>query len=204
MGLFFVSCSTTKKNSVPELSSLKGKKVALVDVDGEETARKVIEVALINQLVQRGTFILISKQDVQQARIAPEQDPTDWKGIARRAGAEVALRAKVVRFDAQEQTGTMTEEVYDSQLAAEQGTDGKTQRVYRVKSLEGNVQVQLEFTTLVPSGKVLEDPTRFALAEAQEKVVESEKNSSIHLPLRLRFLENLANNAFKDFFERYN
>jgi len=203
MGLFFVSCST-KKNSVPELSSLKGKKVALVDVDGEETARKVIEVALINQLVQRGTFILISKQDVQQARIAPEQDPTDWKGIARRAGAEVALRAKVVRFDAQEQTGTMTEEVYDSQLAAEQGTDGKTQRVYRVKSLEGNVQVQLEFTTLVPSGKVLEDPTRFALAEAQEKVVESEKNSSIHLPLRLRFLENLANNAFKDFFERYN
>jgi hypothetical protein len=196
--LFLVSCSTGKKKTEPELSSLRGKKVALVGVDGEDTARKVIEVSLVNQLVQRGTFILISKQDLEQARLAPEQDPMDWKGIAKRSGAEVALRAKVLKFDAQDYSGYTSEEVYDSQLAEEHGTDGKTQRVYKVKSLNGDVQILLEFTTLDDTD------TRSAVAEAQDKVVESEKTSSIHLPARLRFLETLTNKAFKTFFERYN
>lgn len=193
-----VSCSTAKKKTVPELAALHGKKVALVDVDAEPTARKVVEVALVNQLLQKGTFLLVSKQDVETARSAPEQNPMDWLGLAKRAGADYALRAKVLKFDAQEHTGYSSEEVYDSQLAEEQGTDGKTQRVFKAKAIDGHVQVQLDFTN------VLDSDNRSAVAEAKDRVEGDAKKSSIHLTPRLRFLENLSNKAFKDFFDRYN
>lgn len=197
LALSLGACSSAKKKGNLELSSLHGKKVALVGVDGEETSQRVVEVALINQLVQNGTFILLSKQDVEQAKLVPEQDPTDWRGIARRAGGEVALRAKVLNFDAEERQGYSTEEVYDSQLAEEMGTNGKTERVYKVKSLDGYVQVHLDFTLLDNN----EDHS--GIAEAKDRVVASAKDSSIHLPPKLRFLENIANKAFKEFFEKY-
>jgi hypothetical protein len=193
---FMVSCSSAKKKSSPELSDLEGKKVALVSVDGEDTPRKVIEVALVNQLVKRGTFLLVSKQDIETAKAAPDQDPTDWKGIAQRAGADYALRAKVLKFDAPIHEGYSSETVEDSQLAEETG-NGRTQRVFKVKSMEGDVKVELQFTHLS------DGETRSGIAEAQQKVEESAKSSAIHLPPKLRFLEDLSNQAFKDFFDRY-
>src|SRR4051812_36998742 len=92
------ACSTAKKKTLPALSDLQGKKIALVSIEGEATAKKVVEVALINQLIQRGTFILISKQDVETARTAPNQSPTDWQGLAKRVGADYALQAEILQF----------------------------------------------------------------------------------------------------------
>jgi hypothetical protein len=113
-------CSSAKKRSTTsELAALDGKKVALVSVDGEETPRKIVEVALVNQLVQRGTFILVAKEDLAVARVAPDQDPLDWRGIAKKAGADFALRAKVLKFEAPIHEGYSTAEVIDTQLAAE-------------------------------------------------------------------------------------
>lgn len=194
-----IACSHGAKRTTPELSKLEGKKVALIDVDGEDTARRIVEVALINQLVARGTFIIVSKQDVEAARVAPSQNPTDWVGIARRAGADYALRGKVLNFDGDIREGYSSETVEDSQLAAERGPDeGKTERIYKVKSLDGNVRVELQFAATQG------DDIRTAVAEKTGRVVSEGKDEAVHLPPKLRFLENLANAAFKDFFDRYN
>jgi hypothetical protein len=197
MGILLAApgCSHAKKRT-PELSKLQGKKIALVAVTGENTARRVAEVALINQLIQRGTFYLISKEDVDAARAAYSTDPSDWKGIARKAGADYAMIAKVLDFRTDENSGYSKEEVQDSQMKAETG-EAKTERLYKVKSLVGNVKIELQFADLV-SGEV-----RKAVVEKSKTVTADEREGGIHLPLRLRFLEDLCNEAFKDFFDKY-
>lgn len=191
------ACSSTQKKTTPELNSLEGKKVALVSIAGEETARKIVEVALVNQLIQDGTFILIPKQEVENARTQAHLDPTDWKGVATESGAEIALRAKVLHFDAPVQEGYSSVQVEDPQLAEEQGSNGKTERLYKVKSMDGHVRIELSFTNLKDGS------TRTGIAETQQKVEASALESSIHLPPKLRFLEGLANRAFSQFFKEY-
>ncbi len=191
------ACSSGPKKPILELSAFEGKKVALVEVEGESTARSVIEVALVNQLVKRGTFILVSKKDIEQAKTAPHQNPADWQGVAKSAQADVALRAIVKKFEAETQDSYEKEAVIDSQYAAEQGTDGKTERIVPVKTLSGEVQVELLWTSL---GK---NETVSGIAEAKNSIQEKASKSAIHLPPRLRFLETLTNEAFAKFFDRY-
>jgi hypothetical protein len=193
-----VQTQTISQNLRPELSAMEGKKVALVAVEGDDTSKKVIEVALVNVLVQRGTFILIPKSEIDAIRALPEQNPLDWSGIAQKAGADFALRAQVLEFSAETRQGYSTEEVNDSQIAAEQGTDGKTEQVFPVQKLEGKVRVSLEFKDLKTS------LTSTAIAEAQDQIEANAKTSAIHLPPKLRYLENLTNKAFRDFFVQYN
>jgi len=182
--LSLVACSHGAKRTTPELSSLQGKKVALIRVDGEATAKSVVEVALINQLTQKGTFILVSKEDVEAARAAPSQDPMNFKGIAKRGDTR---------------QGYSTETYEDSQLAQEQGESArKAERIYKVKSLTGHVRVELAFTD-VNSGEL-----RSAVAEAEDTVTEEGRTEAIHLPPKLRYLEKLSNQAFAKFFDQYN
>ena len=189
-------CASAKKTT-PELSRMEGKKVALIEVNGEDTPRKVVEIALVNQLVDRGSFELIGKREVQAARDHVDQGVRDWKGIAKRAGAEIALKAKVLEFVADTREGYSAESVEDSQLAEETGTDGKTERLYKVKAIQGKVRVQLTFADLVTGDE------RTGVAEAEEEVRAEGNKGGIHLPPKLRFLEKLSNQAFKNFFEKY-
>jgi hypothetical protein len=192
----FGACSHAPKKT-PELSKLLGKKVALVEVTGETTARRVAEVALINQLTARGTFILISKEDVDAARAAYQQDPSDWKGIAKRSGADYALIAHVLEFKSDVRTGYSHETVQDSLMEKDTGS-ATTDNLYKVKSLTGTVQIELQFAEL-KSGDVHK-----GLTEKTDTVTADERNGGIHLPPRLRFLEGLCNEAFKEFFDKYN
>lgn len=177
---------------------MEGKKVALIDVDGEETARKIVEVALVNQLTRHGSFILANKKEVQDAASAPDLKPGDWKSLAERVGADYALRARVLKFDADTSEGYSRVKEYDSQIAAEQGSDhGEVERLYKVKALRGDIQVELSFTD-AKTGEV-----RTGVAEAQKEVQAEAKNSSAHLPPKLGFLESLSNEAFQRFFEKY-
>ncbi len=192
------ACSSAKKKSSShvELGQFEGKKIALMGIEGEPTAQKIAEVALINQLVQRGSFILIPKQEIEMARKAVEQDPMDWKGIAKKAGAEFALQVQVQAFDAPIHEGYSKREVVDSQLAEEQGSDGRTEQIFKVKSMDGHVKYLLTFTHLT------DIDVKSGVAEAEEKVESSAQSSSIHLPPKLRFLEDLSNKAFREFFEK--
>lgn len=192
-----MGCSSTpKKSDLVSLADLHGKKVALVSVEGEDSARKIAEVALINQLVKHGTFELVSKGAVEKARTDIDQDPSDWMGLAKRSGADLALRVRVEDFRAEVKEGYSKEEVYDSQLAEENGTDGKTERVFKAKALEGDVKFALKFTDL--GTKI----TTHGTAEASDRVEANARTSAVRLPPRLRFLENLSNTAFKKFFDQ--
>jgi hypothetical protein len=197
--LFLAGCSGKKVRTTPELSKLEGKKVALVEVDGEETARNIVEVALVNQLVRTGYFELVSKQDLQAARVAVDVDSSNPMAVARKAGADYALIAKVLAFDANEKQGYSEEKVHDSQLEQETG-NGETTRVYKVKRLDGHVAVELDFTDVRSQEK---GETRSAVAEKTEQVTSEAKTEAAHLPPRLRFLEKLSNEAFQEFFEKY-
>jgi len=189
-------CSSAKKKHEPILSIFKGKKIALVEVEGEATPRSVVEVALVNELIKRGTFELINKREVEAARVRFDQDPTDWRGIAKRAGAEVAMRASVLKFSADENQGYSSVKEFDDQLAAERGKDeGETERLYKVRSMKGEVSVNLEFTDLATG------ESRDGDAHAEETVQADAKSEAIHLPPKLRFLEQLAQKAFERFFE---
>ena len=192
----FASCKTAPKKTTPELAKLAGKKVALVSVEAEDSARSMVEVALVNQLVQRGTFILVSQQDVEAARADFRQDPTNWRALARRAGADVALRAHVIALDATTRTGYDTEVVKDSQWEEETGEETR-KKTYKVKSLTGHVAIRLDFTDLS------NDDNRTGVAIADEVVKAEEKKSPAILPMKLSFLEKLTNAAFKKFFIDY-
>ncbi len=195
--LLSLGCSSAQKaQKVSALSGLEGKKIALISVEGEETSKKIVEVALVNQLIRKGSFNLVPKQEVEAARAEPQQNPMDWKGIAARTGADYALVVHVLDFSADTREGYSTEEIYDSQLAAEQGTDGKTQRVFKLKSMEGHVKMEIRFR---PVGAGADQS---GTAEASQRVEENARSSSIHLPPKLRFLEELSNRAFKEFFDR--
>lgn len=192
-------CSGRKVQEPLSLSEVKGKKVALVDIDGgEDTAQAVVETALVNQLVRRGTFILVSKQAVEAAKAAPDQDLTDWKGLARRAGADYALRAKILDFTANTRTGYSSETVEDSRLAEETG-EGKTERLYKVKRMTGHVAVDLDFAGVTPDTR---GASRHEVAEATDQVTSEGRTEAAHLPPKLRFLEKIANVAFQRFFQR--
>lgn len=199
IGLVFSGCSSAPKKPV-HLSELKGKKVALVDIDGDPIARSVVEVSLVNQLVKRGTFTLVPKSDVQAARTAAEQDLADWRGIARRAGADVALRARVLDFKADEKSGYVLRKVEDSQLAAERGESARmAEREVPIRSMDGLVRVELEFTELA---KPDAEP-RKAEAKATDHVEADAHETAIHLPAKMSFLEKLSNRAFEAFFEEF-
>lgn len=202
LALIATGCASSRKKTTPELSRYEGKKVALVEVEGEATATKIIEVSLVNQLVKRGTFVLVSKQEIDEARTSVGADTSDWKAFAKAAGADIALRARVIQFDATTHEGYSSEVVEDSQMAAERGEDHRmVEKRFKVKALRGKVQVELQFATL--RGEDAGD-LRYAIAQASEDVTESANKSAIHLPPKLRFLEKLTNQAFAKFFDQYN
>ena len=199
------ACSSAPKRTPPKLSELEGKKVALIEVESEPTQRQMVEVALVNQLVRDGTFELVSKQEVDKARTLPDVSPTDWQEMARRAGADLALRARVLEFKADDHEGWTRITREDSVLAAEQGEAArKSKPLVRARSLEGSVKVELTFTDLrVTGARDGAGETRSAVAEASETVSSDQSQGPIQRPLRMRFLEKLVNRAFAEFFEKY-
>ena len=192
-------CASKKRTDIPDLSEYSGKRVALIEIDGPSSSKAMVEVALVNQLVERGTFILISKREIERARAKASVNARDWKALSQAVEADLALKAQVLEFDAEESEGYNEEEVYDSQMAEERGKkEGTVKRLYKVKRLIGKVKIGLQFFR-VNSGSV-----QSATVEESETLERDERKKSIHFPPRLRFMEELVNRAFQKFFDDFN
>src|SRR5690606_5235159 len=139
------------------------------------------------------------------ARAKPNTNPGDSAEIAREAGADYALTARVLEFDATTREGYSKETVEDSQMAAERGEDARmAERVYKVKSLTGKGRVERAFVeTEGDTQRGAHGERRTAVAEADEIVTAEGRTSSARLPPKMRFLEELTNKAFARFFETY-
>ncbi len=189
-------CSSAKKK-VPELSELLGKKIALIEIDGEATARTTVEVALANEIARRGTFILIPKLDLQKARVLPHVDPTDPRSIGKAAGADWAMKVSVKSWDSTETEGyDAIEEEEDSLLKKETGS-GKSSRLAKVKLLKTTVEIEVELIE-VDSDDVRKGTAR---EESSHRAVGTEGRPKT--PWKLSELEKVAGRAFRAFFDRY-
>ncbi len=193
---WLAGCSSAPKTK-PEISRLLGKRVALVEVQGEDTARRSVEVALVNQLSRDGSFILVSKQDWDAAKRSADTAAADWKSWAEAAKADWGLEVRVHEFRAEETEGYDREEVTDSQLAEERGDSGKDSRLVKVKSLNAAVDLELTFTE-VKTGDVRTARIQESRAHRQEA-----SKTAIRMPPRLRVLEELTQKAVTEFFEKY-
>ena len=202
---FLAGCSSSqKKNSSDDvapiaLSQLHGKKIVLSEIHGESTAKKIIEVALVNQLVKEGSFILLAKKEIEKLRHQYDTDTSDMEALAKQAGADYSLQIRVIEFEASFHEGHFIEEVEDSQYEEEQGNSEKLKKTFQIKTLEGRVKAKLEFRPLKEGDKTLS-----GTAQAYEKIEKNNKKEAIQFPPKLGFLENLTNKAFRDFFDRYN
>ena len=178
-----------------DFDQIKGRKIALLSISGEQTGRKIVEVALVNQIKKRGTFSMVSKQSIEKSKERVEQDPMDDAGIAKGAGADLGLRVEILKFDAQEHTGYSKEEIEDDELKAERG-DGKATRYFRAKSVEYDIQYRLDFTDVTNNTK------RIALLQKQDRELAEEQKGSMRFSPRLRHMEKLTNEMFDEFFTK--
>jgi hypothetical protein len=150
----------------------------------------------VNQLRKHGSFFLVSKKEVQDARAAIESDQLDPVSLAKAAGADVALRAKVLEFEALERQGYREEDIEDSLYEKETGK--KTRKnLYKVKSLDGSVKFELVFT------EVESREERRAIAAASDRMEAEGKTAAVRIAPKLAFLEMLSNRAFEEFFKEH-
>ena len=191
-----VACTSPKKKTELSLKDIEGKKVALTAIDAQPTTRTIIEVSLVNELLKHGSFILIPKQEIELIKNKPLQDPLDELGVAQKAGADFALQIRVLDFSAETREGYSREEIFDSQIAEEQGTDGKTQHLFKVKELTGRVELEWKWTQLAT------DLSLKTKTEAQDHIKAEAKTSAIHLPLRMQFLTQITQKAIRQFFNQ--
>ena len=195
------ACSGAKRR--PDVLELaEGRKIALLDVDGEggASARSVVEVGLINALSEGGQFELVSKQDVQAAKDLPTIDPTNLKSITLASGADFGMVIHVRKFFAEETTGITKERVFDSQLAQERGKDeGETDRLIHVKRLNGDLTLGFELVDAQTGDRTGPDTSPKNIISAHDEVTADTHEGAAHLPPRLRFMERLAQRTIRAF-----
>jgi len=198
------SCSSGPKRSTPKLSEMVGKKVALVEIDAEPSTRLSVEVSLVNELISRGSFVLINKADLEKAKQDPTLHPTDTAALGRKVGADYTLKTKVLAYSADETAGYVKVRVEDSQLAAEQGEKARwTEKPVKAKSLVGTVHLEMEFTDLAKLEKDPADAVKSGPAVAMERIDATEEKGAIKLPPKMSFLDKLTRQAVRKFFEEF-
>ncbi len=155
----------------------------------------MVEVAIVNELIKRGDFELISKKEFERARSEVEASPLAIAETAKRLGAHLLLKAEVRESTVDAEQGYDRVETEDSALRDETG-NGKTDRLIKVKRLTGRVTIYFEFQDLATS------ETRSALETESEELRETEERGAIRLPPKLRFLERVVQKTVTRFFEQ--
>jgi hypothetical protein len=137
--------SSQKKSHEPELAAVYGKSVALTELKTESFShQKLVRSSLIDQLVNRGTFVLVSKYAVEEAREALGV-AANLKQVAQKAGGEYMLRIELLKL-----VPTQAEETSQEKVK------------------EGRAELKLEFTNLSQGG-IFSD-----LAQSRDQIRENE------------------------------
>lgn len=192
--LFFaMGCAAKKPATTLHRDELVGKKVAIANVDGPKEARKHVEVALINEVIDQGRFEVLDRTSVREA-LSVYPHHSDWKRLGDHLKADFILNVKVIHFTVKEREGFDAVEEEDSLLTEESGASEaiRGRRYVKVKGNAGHVRLKMTFFD-VGQNKILHD----GYGEALETVNSRDNPKGGKMAL----LEKLTEKAVRNFFE---
>lgn len=193
--LFLVSqgCGHKKDLKPFQTQQLQSKQIALAEIRGAAGAKKQVEVALVNEIIEEGRFQIVDRATVQEALTAYPHE-SDWQRLGQKVGADYVMSLEIAEYGVRERQGHDKVEEDDSQLAADYGTTKpmKATRYVKVKSFEGFVKVNGLFFDVAENAIVYK-------GAGTASRVQSSRGAA---PLgKLRLLEDLSAKAIRNFFE---
>lgn len=192
--IFLAGCAHKKTIQPVTLSNLVDKHVALAEVKGSVESVKHVEVAIINEILDHGRFMIVDKATVQDAlSIYPTE--SDYEGLGKKVGADYVLGVKIKNFDIKERQGYDKVVTEDSVLTEESGEKKPVMgtRYVKVKSFEGLVKLECTFFDVL-ANKV----TYQGIGEATA----TENSRDKKYMGKMDLLERLSGQAITDFFEK--
>lgn len=180
------SCSNSSKNTTdtPEAwSPLKHKRLAIEEIEGPESAQKIVEVAFVNEVHKRGSFVLLSKKEIAQARNRDEKPASD-----------LTLKIKITSFDTEDIDSYAPDTEEDSVLVEERGSGDNNKR--NIHSVERTGKIRVELAFFDAQGSLIKQ----GIVEKTDSVTKSDKSGAIHFSPKLYFLDSITRKAMADFF----
>lgn len=185
-------CAGKKPITLLTQENLQDKRVAVAEIDGPKEARKHVEVALANEIIEHGRFQIIDRTTVNDAKVT-YPDRSDWKRLGEKVGADYVLGVKILDFSIKEREGYDSVEEEDSLLTEEAKSDepivGK--RYVKVKGDAGSVRLKMSFYD-VAQGKMLQE----GVGQASDNL--NTRDGNIR---KMDFLESLTAQAVQNFFD---
>ena len=184
------------KKSVEPLTrdTLVSRLVALAEVTGAAESRTHVEVALINEIIEKGRFEVVDRATMAAA-LADFPTEADWQKLGRSVKADFVLAVNINKFDVTERRGLDRVEYEDSVLAQEAGQSKplKATRYEKVRSLEGTVRLSAVFFDVAENVIVHQ-----GFGEATETANSRDRK----VEGKMALLERLTARAMRDFFDK--
>lgn len=194
--LFVPACASKKKNQTETLSqhALRGKIIALAEVRGPKEARDLVEVALVNDIIEKGSLYVVDRTTVAEA-LATYPAENDRQRLGQKVGADYVLTLAIEEFKVIDRQGLDAVEEEDSVLT-EEWREKKTvvaKSYKKVRSSEGIVRLRFDFLDVSTGERAYS-----GVGEVRETFHSRERD----LPRKMQLLESLTSQAVTDFFAK--
>ncbi len=183
-----------KKAETLNLRMLESKKVAVAEITGDEKSAKMVEIALVNEIIEQGRFQIVDRTTVKEALVTYPAE-NDRVRLGKKVGADYVLSVAIQEFKVTDRSGLDQVEEEDSQMTEEWKSSDpiKTKSYVKVKGREGIVRLMFKFLD------VEKDEVIFKGIGSGRETVNSREQT---IPGQLKLLEGLSNRAVRDFFDR--
>lgn len=209
MAAISVSACSKKKTDTLTRRSLEGKRVAVATIEGgDSTTKKIIEVALVNEIVDKGRFEIVNREDVQKA-LENYPAASDRVRLGKYLHADYVLDIMAEEFKVTDRSGL--DEVIEADPVMKEEWHSKddvvAKKYVKVKSEEGRVKLKFTFVD-VASGTGDAGSGAKALSamgsatDTRTARLTGDKKTGGELPGKLALLEELSGKAVQNFFEK--
>lgn len=192
--IFFAGCAHKKDVKALTLDELQSKRVALAEIEGAAESKNMVEVAIINEILEKGRFEVVDRKTVKDA-LATYPTERDWKRLGEKLGADYIMSIRISEFKVDEHQGYDAVEEVDSVLTEESGESKPVvgKRYVKVKSYSGHVKLDTILFNVAQDAIVYR-----GVGEAASTVGSGDKS----MPRKMQLLEQLAQRAISDFFNK--
>ena len=191
--LAFSSCAHKKEKQKLTLSNLRGKSVALVNIDAPKEVALHVETAVVNEVIEHGRFQIVDRKSVQEAMVHHPAE-SDWGRLGKELKADLLLAIDVLEFKTDKRSGYDAVEEEDSLLSSEQreSYSKKWKKYSKVHQRDGTLKLRFKFYDVA--------------SKTYLKISETETTGSYNsrdgdMPRAIKLLETLTAKAFAQFFE---